>query len=106
MSEPSEVKTLVRPEVIKTDQWGGVQLQPMHPVALVAVRCTRVYLQTVLGLLSAGGLGMVPGWTPGELASNVQSAAMLSMAPVVFTFLQNTLELLARIDERRPEWRA
>jgi hypothetical protein len=102
----SDVKTLVRPEVAGQAPDEVVILQPMHPVALVGVRCARVYLQTILGLLSAGGLGVMPGWTPGELASNVTQAALLSLAPVVFTFLQNTLELLARLDERRPEWRA
>lgn len=102
----SEIKTIVRPDVAADAPYEVVTFEPMHPVALVAVRCTRVYVQTLLGLLSAGGLGMVPGWTPGELAVNVTQAATLSLAPVVFTFLQNTLELLTRLDERAPRWRA
>lgn len=98
----SEIKALVRPDATAA---ADVTLEPMHPAALVLVRCCRVYLQTILGLLSAGGLGLMPGWTPGELLHNVEQAAMLSCAPVVFTFLQNTLELLARLDERGPRWR-
>jgi hypothetical protein len=98
------VKTVVRPAVVAGDVL--VAPQPMSVPALIVVRCTRVYLQTILGLLSAGGLGMVPGWTAGELVANVTQAATLSLAPVVFTFIQNSLELLARIDESAPRWRA
>lgn len=96
------IKTIVRAESAS----GDVAVEPMSVPAIILVRCTRVYLQTILGLLSAGGLGMVPGWMPGELVSNLSSAAMLSLAPVAFTFLQNSIELLARWDESNPRWRA
>lgn len=103
MTSDHSVKTVVRADGPYT---ASVEFEPMSIGALVLVRCTRVYIQTILGLLSAGGLGAMPGWMPGELLANIQSAALLSMAPVVFTFLQNTLELLARLDERNPRWRA
>jgi hypothetical protein len=101
MSEP--IKTVVRSDGPINNV---VQFEPMSIAAMVAVRCARVYVQTLLGLLSAGGLGLAPGWQAGELLSNVQGAALLSLAPVVFTFLQNTYELLQRIDESNPRWRA
>jgi hypothetical protein len=96
------IKTIVRSE----SAWGAVAIEPMSVPAIIAVRCARVYMQTLLGLLSAGGLGAMPGWLPGELWTNVLSAATLSVAPVVFTFLQNSVELLARLDEKNPQWRA
>ena len=102
MHEP--VKTIMRPAAVESGV--SLEVEPMGVAALVGVRCTRVYVQTLLGLLSAGGLGAMPGWMPGDLWVNVQQAALLSLAPVVFTFLQNTLELLARLDERNPRWRA
>ena len=98
----NEVRTVVRPGALG----GDLVAEPMSVPALLLVRCSRVYLQTILGLLSAGGLGMMPGWAPGELLVNLQNSALLSLAPVVYTFLQNAIELLARIDESAPRWRA
>jgi hypothetical protein len=99
------IKTVVRADAIATGS-PPIIAEAMSAVAMVLVRCARVYIQSLLGLLSAGGLGAMPGWLPGELWINVQQAALLSCAPVVFTFLQNTVELLARLDERGPRWRA
>lgn len=101
MSEP--MKTVVRADGASLDV---VEFQPMTALAIVAVRCARVYVQVFSGLLSAGGLGLAAGWLPGELLENVKAAAGLSLAPVFFTFLQNAGELLARIDEKFPKWRA
>jgi hypothetical protein len=103
MSEP--IKTVVRPDAYD-EGYRPIKAQAMSAAAMVLVRCARVYVQSLLGLLSAGGLGAMPGWLPGELWSNIQQAALLSCAPVVFTFLQNSMELLARLDERGPRWRA
>ena len=100
MTEPTQ--TVVRVSAMDS----AIEVRPMSVASIILVRCARVYMQTLLGLLSAGGLGAMPGWMPGELWNNVLSAATLSLAPVVFTFLQNSVELLARLDERSPQWRA
>lgn len=86
-------------------------LTPMNMAAMVAVRCGRVYFQVFVGLLTASGFGAVtlagPGAaTPSGAVAVVQAAALAACFPVVITFGQNVLELLTRIDERFPKFRA
>lgn len=84
----------------------AVEIITMTRLQVVVVRAARVYLQTVLGILTAGGVGAVPGVLPQELHALIVVALKLGAAPVVFTVLQNAIELLAEVDSRYPKLRA
>lgn len=84
----------------------NVAVQPMHWYQIVAVRAARVYLQSMFGLMTAGGIGLDAGLLPNDLASLLGRCAQLALAPAVFSVLQNTLELIIRLDESNPKLRA
>lgn len=88
---------------------------------IVLVRMLRVYLQSFVGFLGMLMSGALPAATaavtghasadvkavlPQELNGMVLLAAQMALAPSVMTLSQNALELLTRLDEARPEWRA
>lgn len=82
-----------------------VRVQTMSSAYAVFIRCARVYVQSVLGFVAAGGLGLNIGLEAHEAGHLLTRAATLAMAPVAFTFLQNLLEILTRLDEAHPRWR-
>lgn len=103
----TEVKTAViaRAETAET----AVSVKPISWVAAILVRTARVYLQSLSGfLLAALGVSSVDlsPIMPADFAGQFLVAAQLAVAPTVITFLQNTLEVLGRIDRRLPQWRA
>lgn len=95
---------------------------PLPLWRLVAVRALRVYLQCFAGFLSALTTGtlapIIAAGTPGVSTEQVQSmlphlfwgnvlvAASLAGPPTFLTLMQNATELLARLDEKSPQWRA
>lgn len=83
-----------------------IRVQTMSVAYALFVRCARVYVQGVLGFASAEGLGLNIGLEAHETGHILSRAATLAIAPVAFTFLQNLLELLSRLDEKAPRWRA
>lgn len=83
-----------------------IRVKPMSIAYAVFVRCARVYVQGLLGFMTAGGLGIELGLEVHETGALFVTAAKLACAPVVFTFLQNLLELLSRLDEQLPRFRA
>lgn len=85
----------------------NVIVTTLTPIWIVFVRTTRVYLQTLLGLLLAGGLGTATNTLPvGDFWHLLRVSAGLSVASAVVCALQNALELLSRIDQSHPELRA
>ena len=88
------------------------------------VRTMRTYVQTVLGnLANVGVVGAVAvtafaNLSPEEHAAIQRAYSALefwqvlliafstAVAPAVVTFLHNAIELLAKLDEKGPEWRA
>lgn len=87
---------------------------------IAAVRMLRVYLQSFVGFLTvlmSGVLAPAVAATSGATTAQVQAilphefwgivslAAQMAVAPSFITLAQNAAELLARIDEHRPEWR-
>ena len=79
-------------------------IKTLRPLSVVGIRTARVYLQALVGLLVAGGIGAtsVPG---GHFGAAFVQAATLAIAPAAITALQNTIELLAKVDEKAPELR-
>lgn len=73
---------------------------------LLLIRVVRMYIQTILGLLSLSGLGMI--MMEGVLKdwSLIAGAMLAALAPTFVSFLQNLLEFLTKIDVKNPQWRA
>jgi hypothetical protein len=88
-----------------------VRLVVVSAVRVVFIRVARTYIQALIGLLTAFGLsavGLLPTAEPIDqlaLWQKVLTAAGLALFPAFWSFLQNTGELLAKVDVKGPEWR-
>ncbi len=79
----------------------NIVIKVVQPLGLVLVRAARVFLQTLLGLLTAGLV------TPKALPASdfmhlLILCASLSLAPAVVCIVQNAIELLGRLDQAYP----
>ena len=83
-----------------------VQVVAMNAFLLIAIRALRVYLQSIAGLVSAGGVGLDSGILPDAFGALVVSAATIALGPAFFSALTNTIELLTKVDQNWPEFRA
>lgn len=84
----------------------NVLIQPITMARAAITRGARVYLQSWLGFITAltSGAGEQIGVT---IAGNVfYVAAGLSVFPAVIAVAQNVLEILTRLDETSPKFRA
>lgn len=72
---------------------------------IILTRTLRVYLQSLLGMLSAAGLGAIPTGSQTDAWHMIYHMLGLALFPAAFSFLQNSLELLNRLDETRPALR-
>ena len=78
----------------------------IQPFQLVAVRVLRTYLQSMLGLLTAGLAGGAAGMIPfTDFQDLFIKSASLAIAPTVVSAIQNILEILAKWDSTKPELR-
>lgn len=84
----------------------NVKVLVMTPLLIVVVRAARVYLQVVIGLLSAAGLGADGGMLPSAFGPLVWSVLQLALAPALMSVLTNSAELLGRVDVHYPRVRA
>lgn len=84
----------------------AVTFEFIAPLQLVAVRVVRTYLQSVLGLLTAGMAGGAAGMIPyADFQELLIKSASLAIAPAVVAAIQNILEILAKWDATKPELR-
>ncbi|MGH6689531.1 MAG: hypothetical protein ACREF4_02475 [Gammaproteobacteria bacterium] len=67
-----------------------------------AIRTVRTYLQALVGFLVAGGTGAAEAvgvpLPAGDFLSLLLASAGLSLAPAVIALLQNSVEILARLE--------
>ena len=78
-----------------------IMLQVVKPLTMIAVRAVRVFLQTLLGLLSAGTVA--PQLLPAsDFGSLLTTCASLSVASAVICVIQNSIELLTKFDQSNP----
>ena len=92
-------------------QVAHTELIALSPVRIVLTRAARVYCQTLSGLLVAAGLGV-----PAALGANLAAAItmlqafgvcmILALFPAMANAIWNTGELLAKLDETSPQFRA
>lgn len=77
---------------------------------MIGVRALRVYLQSLLGFLTAATTGLAQQFgvqTPvGDFGHLFLSCAGLALAPAAFSLLQNSIELLTKLDTSKPQLRA
>lgn len=110
MAEETRTVVTERAEMVTDKQASNVAVVLMLPIRIVLVRAARVYLQTLIGLLGAFGLGVATDvgvtMTAGTFGHTLMACGSLALAPAVMSVLQNTVELLAQVDAKSPQWRA
>jgi hypothetical protein len=84
----------------------SVTVNAMPIWQLVLVRVMRMYIQSLLGLLTLDGLGVIKMEGVLEDWSLISSAMLTALAPTFISFMQNTLEFLTKLDVKNPAWRA
>lgn len=109
MPETSTVVT-ERVGMVTDRQVDSVAIVLMTPVKIVVVRALRVYLQTLVGLLTALGSGVAASvgvtLTAGDFWHLLAACSSIAVAPAVISAITNTVELLAKWDASHPELRA
>ena len=99
-----------RPTMTTDKELNSVTVIPMKPWQIVMVRTVRVYLMTLVGLLTVTGtpIGSSVGLTLTATAfwPWLVTCASVSVAPAVIALLQNAIELLAKLDATNPTLRA
>ena len=99
-----------RADTLTDHHLAAVVIVVMAPLKIIAVRALRVYLQTLIGLLGAFGIGVASEvgvtMTAGNFWHTLVACGSLALAPAIMSILQNTLELLAKVDATLPQVRA
>lgn len=79
----------------------NVVLVVVKPLTLIGVRVLRTYLQTLLGLVTAGIVA--PNALPAkDFIHLLALCASLSVASAAISLIQNIIELLAQFDQSHP----
>jgi hypothetical protein len=86
----------------------NVQVKTLPWYAMILIRAGRVYLQSFLGFLTAGGLGVAEaaGVPLGQFGNVAVTALQLAVAPATISLLWNTMEILTKLDTSHPQMRA
>lgn len=101
--------TMDRTVVASTPQdMPNVLVRALSPIRVVATRAGRVYLQSLMGMLTIvmSGVASDSLIAPADFKGQLILAAGFSVAPATVTLLQNAAELLAKWDETNAAWRA
>ena len=105
------LKTVVvdRPEN-SAKQVAHTVLVALSPLRIVLTRGARVYVQSLVGFLTAvmSGAAGAAGVTlsAGDFWGQFVTCAGLAIAPAVMSLLMNVAELLGKLDETVPQLRA
>jgi len=118
--EPNKVIMTAREEtqktvdvVLKTPAGeANIKVVTMSVWRQVAIRTSRAYLQNLLGFILAVGTGAAAASGVGltmpaaDFVHLFGAAAGLAVGPAVICMIQNTLEILTKLDVTNPELRA
>lgn len=78
--------------------------------AQVGIRVLRTYLQSLVGFVLAVGSGAAGGVginiQVGDFGDLMLKSAGLAVAPAVMSLLQNSIEILSKLDQTNPQVRA
>jgi hypothetical protein len=84
----------------------NVLIVVLNPIVSLLTRTLRAYLQSLLGVIVAGSMGIAPEHLPAhDFLHLLRFAAGLALAPAILCFLQNSVELLTRLDQSNPALR-
>lgn len=87
----------------------NVRIIVMPALLRMVVRGSRVYLQSLIGLLlltTTPIAGTLPEpMVPADALTKIVTAAGMALFPAFVSLLWNGLELLNKVDEKLPEWR-
>jgi len=76
----------------------------------VGIRVLRTYLQSLVGFILAVGSGAAGGVgitiQVGDFGDLLLKSAGLAVAPAVMSLLQNSIEILSKLDQTNPQVRA
>ena len=79
----------------------NIEVKIIQPLTLIAVRALRVFIQSILALITAGpATGLI---TATDFWHLFLKCASLSVAAAGVCVLQNAIELLARFDQTNPK---
>ncbi len=88
------------------DHFPNVIIKVITPLMSIAIRSLRVYLQTLVGLLAAGGIGAASNTLPAhDFGALLMTCAGLSVASAAVCAIQNVIELLGNLDQKFPTLR-
>lgn len=75
---------------------------------MIVIRASRVYLQSMLGFLTASATGIADaiGVPLGQFGNIFVTSASLAVAPAAISLIQNTVEILTKLDITNPQLRA
>lgn len=104
-----------RPEAVVVEREGDAKpkVKTLAWYTAIAVRVGRTYLQNLAGILIP--ILIIPGEMPslagttyvlGPFIAKGLIAAQYALFPAIIALLQNAIELLTKLDQSHPEWRA
>lgn len=91
--------------------FSNIIVEVMTPAGVILVRVLRTYFQAVLGFATAALVApAIPVLSdvlpPAQLGELLVACFLAGLGPAAISALQNIVELLAKLDEARPELRA
>lgn len=78
-----------------------IEVRVIQPIRIILIRATRVYLQTLLGLVVAG-MAAPTALPAKDFLHLVLLCMSLSVASSVVSLLQNSVELFNKLDQKYP----
>ncbi len=107
----TDVTTVVtaRADMTTAKQLNTVEVVAMPWWQIVGVRALRVYLQGLVGFLTAntsGATEAITGMPMGDFWHQLLMAMSLAAAPAALSLIMNVTELLAKLDQSHPTLRA
>ncbi len=83
--------------------FADIPITVIGPLLAILIRAAKAYVQTLVGLLAAGGLGLATETLPaGDFMHTLKVCAGLSVASSVMSLLTNVSVLLTALGDRFP----
>jgi hypothetical protein len=89
----------------------NVYIKALSPLLILVVRTFRAFLQSLAGMLTASGFVAATGVGAQTLIvhdfwSALYACTLISLCVAMVAFIQNLLELVSKLDQSLPAWRA
>lgn len=95
-----------RMSAITSDTEPNITVKTLPPYLMILVRVARVYVQSLLAALTAGGLNLDGGLLPNEFGPLIWRCVQIALLPAFFSLMMNAAEILSKLDITKPELRA